>query len=466
MNDSSAVDPCRLMIRAPQRAFEIAAPVEVPLSEIIPTLVLYAEGDDGEDLDESGLEHDGWVLQQLGDEPLDEDETLASLGLCHGETLYLRPRREQLPPVHFDDIVDGVAKGMAERPDRWSPAHTRVLLQVLGLAVLLVGLGVLTGGGRNLFTVLGAAVSAVLMLLSAWAASRAMADLFAATGLAGCATLAMGLAGALIPSGEPGTLFTGAVILTASVTAAGASVLGVAAVAGSIPFFAGLFVVEVLGVLAGLLLMFLPGTSVPDAAALVALLALFTGTYAPQLAFRLSGLRLPALPASPEQLQEEIDPLPARRVLDRTALADRFQTALYASTGAVLTVCAGVLALTQGWIPKTLVVILCLVMLLQSRGLGSAWQRALMVAPAWTALGVLAVALSWGADPLGRLLAVLGLFAATTILAVVSWSLPGRRALPHWGRAAEIIQLILSVALVPLVLAQFGVFGLLRGIGG
>ncbi|WP_017587173.1 type VII secretion integral membrane protein EccD [Nocardiopsis ganjiahuensis] len=466
MNDFSAVDHCRLMIRAPERAFEIAAPVEVPLSEIIPTLVLYAEGDDGEDLDESGLEHDGWVLQQLGDEPLDEDETLSSLGLCHGETLYLRPRRDQLPPVHFDDIVDGVAKGMAERDDLWSPAHTRVLLQVLGLAVLLVGLGVLAGGGRNLFTALGAACSAGLMLLSAWAASRAMADLTAATGLAGCATLAMGLAGALIPTGDPGTLFLGAVVLTASVTAAGASVLGVAAVAGSVPFFTGLFVVEALGVVGGLLLMFLPGTSAPDTAALVALLALFLGTYAPQLAFRLSGLKLPALPSNPQQLQEEIDPLPARRVLDRTALADRFQTALYASSGAVITLCAVVLALTPGWVPKTLVVILSLVMLLQARGLGSAWQRALMVAPPWIGLGTLALGLAWSADPLGRLLAVLGLFAATTVLAVISWSLPGRRALPHWGRAAEIIQLVLCVALVPLVLAQFGVFGLLRGIGG
>ncbi|MDT0331172.1 type VII secretion integral membrane protein EccD [Nocardiopsis lambiniae] len=466
MNESSAADLCRLMIRAPERAFEIAAPVEVPLSEIIPTLVLYAEGDDGEDLDESGLEHDGWVLQQLGDEPLDEDETLSSLGLCHGETLYLRPRREQLPPVHFDDIVDGVATGMSERSDRWQPAHTRILLQVMGLAVLFVGLAVLAGGGRGLFTALGAGVSAALMLLSAWAASRAMTDLTAATGLAGAATLAMGLAGALVPAGDPGTLFSGAVLLTASVTAAGAGVLGVAAVAGSVPFFTGLFVVQAMGVIGGLSLMFLPGTSIPDAAALVAMVALFVGTYAPQLAFRLSGLKLPALPSNPQQLQEEIDPLPAKRVLDRAGLADRFQTALYAATGAVLTVCAIVLALTEGWIPRTLVVILALVMLLQSRGLGSAWQRVLMVAPAWIGLGTLALALGWGSEPLGRLLAVLGLFTTTTILAVVSWSLPGRRALPHWGRAAEIIQSLLCVALIPLVLAQFGVFGLLRGIGG
>lgn len=466
MNDSSLAGLCRLVIRAPQRTFEIAAPVEVPLAEIIPTLVLYAEGDDGEDLDEIGLEHDGWVLQQLGDEPFAEDETLDELGLCHGETLYLRPRREQLPPVHFDDIIDGVATGMAERSDRWQPANTRVLLQILGMAVLFTGLAVLAAGGPGLFTALGAAFSSVLMLLSAWAASRAMSDVTAATGLAGAATLAMALAGVLIPTGDPGTLLTGARLLTASVMAAGAGVLGLAAVAGSVPFFSGLFLFQAMGAVSGLSLLFLPGASLPETAALVGLLALFIGTYAPQLAFRLSGLKLPALPSNTEQLQEEIDPFPAKRVLDRTALADRFQTALYASTGAVLMIGLTILALTPGWVPKTLTVIVALVMLLQARGLDSLGQRVLVVAPAWIGLGVLAVGLAWSAEPLGRLLAVIGLFTTTTILAVISWSLPGQRPLPHWGRAAEIIQSILSIAIIPLVLAQFGVFGLLRGIGG
>lgn len=466
MNDSSAGDPCRLLIRAPERSFEIAAPVEVPLSEIIPTLVLYAEGDDGEDLDEAGLEHDGWVLQQLGDEPLEEDETLSSLGLCHGETLYLRPRRDQLPPVHFDDIVDGVANGIAERPDKWEPTHLRVLLQVLGLVVLLTGLVVMAGAGLVLSTAIGAAASALLMLASAWAASRAMGDLTAAQGLAGTATLAMGLAGACVPTGEPGTTLLGATVLTASLTAAGASVLGVAAVAGAIPFFTGLFIVEALGVIAGLSLMFLPGTSSAEAAALVGTVALFLGTYAPQLAFRLAGLRMPALPANPEQLQEDIDPFPARRVLDRTALADRFQTSLYASTGLVLAVCLTLLSTGEGWVPKTLSVIMCLVMLLQTRGLTSARQRILMTVPPWAGLMVLAVDLAWSSDPVQRLLAVVGLFTVTTVLAVISWSLPGRRAIPHWGRAAEILQSVLAVAIVPLLLALYGVYGLLRGIGG
>ncbi|WP_028649447.1 type VII secretion integral membrane protein EccD [Nocardiopsis sp. CNT312] len=466
MNDPAAADLCRLLVRAPSRSFEIAVPSDVPLSELLPTFVLYAEGDNGEDLDESGLEHDGWVLQQLGDEPFEEDETAGSLGLCHGETLYLRPRRDQLPPIHFDDLTDGVATGMAERGDRWRPAYTRMLLQGLSLAVLVTGLAVLVTGGLGGLTALTAASSAVLMLLSAWAASRAMGDLLASTGLATTAVLYMALAGASVPTGEPGLKLAGAMVLAAAMAAAGASVLGLAAVAGSVPFFAGLFTVEVLTLLGALALMFLPGASVPAVAGLIALIALLLGTFVPQLAFRAAGLRLPPLPANPEQLQEGIDPFPARAVLDRTQLADRFQTALYGAIGAVLTVCLVVLALEPGWVEVSLCVIVSLVVLLQARGATSAWQRAFMVGPAWIGLTALALAFAWTAGPLARSLTLLTLFAVTAVLAIVSWAVPGRRQLPHWGRAAEIIQIVLCVAVFSLVLAGFGVFGALRSIGG
>ncbi|RCV49276.1 type VII secretion integral membrane protein EccD [Marinitenerispora sediminis] len=466
MSDPTATELCRLVIRAPSRSFEIAAPSDVPIAELLPTFVLYAEGDEGEDLDESGLEHDGWVLQQLGDDPIDEDETIRSLGLCHGETLYLRPRRDQLPPIHFDDLVDGVASGMAERPDRWRPAFTRMLLQGLGLGVLLLGLPVLLLGGTGGLTALIGASSAVLMLLAAWAASRAMGDPLAATGLAGAAILYMVLAGAAMPAGEPGTSLLGARILAGSMAGAGATVLGLAAVAGSIPFFLGTLVVQVFGVLYAVCLMFLPSATIAGCAGLVGMLSLLLSTFAPQLAFRISGMRLPPLPANPKQLQEAIDPYPARDVLDRTRLADGYQSALLASTGAVLACCLVLLARTPGWVPITLCVVFALVMLLQTRGLASAWQRMYMVVPPCLGLTTLLLFSVWDADVLARLLTLLGLFAVATSLALVSWTLPGRRPLPHWGRAAEIIQILLAVALLSLVLANLGVFTALRGIGG
>ncbi|MFC3995823.1 type VII secretion integral membrane protein EccD [Nocardiopsis sediminis] len=466
MSDSTAPDLCRLVVRAPDRTFEIAVPSDVPLAELLPTIVLYAEGDSGEDLDEGGLEHDGWVLQQLGSPALEEDGTVQTLGLFDGETLYLRPRRDQLPPIHFDDLIDGVATGMAERSDAWRPTYTRRLLHGLGLFTLFAGFTILAMSGMNGLTALIAAGAAVVLLLGAAAASRAMGDLTAATGLAAAGVLYMGLAGAAIPSGDPGIPLLGARALAACMAGAGATVLGLAAVAGSVPFFAGLIVFEVFGVVSAATLMFAPGLTMTGIAGAASALAILLGTFAPAIGFRISGLKLPPLPNNPQQLQEGIDPHPARDVLDRTALADSYQGAVLAATGAVQAVALLILALGPGWLPATLGVVVALVLLLQSRGLTSAWQKLYLVAPACAGLALIVIAAVADTGTLWRLLALLGVLSVAAALTVLAWNVPGKRLLPHWGRAAEIIQLLAAIAMVCLVLGNLGVFGLLRGIGG
>src|SRR5256885_13295294 len=86
---------CRINIRAPDSRIELAVPTDVPLSDLLPEIIRHA----GAGMPEAGLAHQGWVLQRLGDEPLDEDATLAAAGLHDGDTVYLRARADQLPPV-------------------------------------------------------------------------------------------------------------------------------------------------------------------------------------------------------------------------------------------------------------------------------------------------------------------------------------------------------------------------------
>src|SRR3954470_9204852 len=80
-------DACRLTVVAPSGWIELAVPSDIAIADLLPALVQQA----GEHAAEEGLEHSGWVLQRLGDEPLDEDLTPAALGLLDGDTLYLRP---------------------------------------------------------------------------------------------------------------------------------------------------------------------------------------------------------------------------------------------------------------------------------------------------------------------------------------------------------------------------------------
>ncbi|OEV07168.1 secretion protein snm4, partial [Streptomyces nanshensis] len=173
MSDIQTAGLCRLTVRAPKKSIDLGVPSDVPVADLLPAVLGYG----GEDLDEAGIDHGGWVLQRLGGEPLDEERTLDSYDLRDGETLYLRPRTEALPEVHLDDLVDGIATTMADSPFGWSPKASRRLL--LGLAVLALtgGLVVLAlPGGSSGLRAVCAAVVGMLLVAGAGSASRAVGD--------------------------------------------------------------------------------------------------------------------------------------------------------------------------------------------------------------------------------------------------------------------------------------------------
>ncbi|MCZ4516713.1 type VII secretion integral membrane protein EccD, partial [Streptomyces sp. ActVer] len=58
------------------------------------------------------------------------------------------------------------------------------------------------------------------------------------------------------------------------------------------------------------------------------------------------------------------------------------------------------------------------------------------------------------------------LLAAAAALVIAAWTVPGRRVLPYWGRAAELAHTGFAVALLPFALWAAGLFGWLRGLFG
>ena len=145
-------DLCRLTLCGPTASAELAVPAHVPLIDLLPALV----GHLGDGLADAGLEHGGWVLQRLGDPPLREELSVAALGLRDGDVVHLRPRADQLPPLDFDDLIDGIATGISARPDRWQPDMSRRLLAGLlavplaaGIALLASHLGAALGSARG-----------------------------------------------------------------------------------------------------------------------------------------------------------------------------------------------------------------------------------------------------------------------------------------------------------------------------
>ncbi|MGW2250923.1 type VII secretion integral membrane protein EccD [Kitasatospora sp. NPDC001660] len=460
MSSSAVAGLCRLRFHAPEAVFELAVPADVPLADLLPAIIGHA----GPGLAETGLEHGGWVLQRLGEEPLDEEQSVEALKLHDGDALYLRARHEALPPVHFDDLVDGVATGMRERGDTWRPALTRRLALALALAALAAGWIVLALPGPAAPREAAAAGVAVLLLLGAASASRAMADAGAGTALGAAAVPYLGLAALLLPAGPGGDDLLGARVLAASSAAAGAAVLSLAAVGAAAPLFIGLVLVAALGVLAGALLLF--GLAADQLVALVSVFAVLVGSFVPSVAFRLSGLRLPMLPRNAEELQENIDPVPATAVLPRALVADDYLMALYTAIGTVCAACLTVLPFTGGWAGPAEAGALALLLVLHARAIGSIRQRLVLLLPGVYGAAVLLTRFTTDASPSEHLALLGALVALTAALLVAAWTVPGRRLLPYWGRIADLLHTLTALALLPLALQACGLYHSLRALGG
>ncbi|MGK3941411.1 type VII secretion integral membrane protein EccD [Streptomyces caeruleatus] len=470
MTDHQVAELCHLTVRGPARTIDLAVPADVPVADLLPTLLRYAGEGREDDPEEAGLDHGGWVLQRLGERPLDEEGTLKSLDLKDGEVLHLRPHDAALPEVRLDDLVDGIANVTRDRLHGWTPEAGRRLLLTLAVAALVLGLGVLAWpGGAATVRVTAAGVSGLLLLAGAASASRAVGDRVAGAALGFMAGPFLALAGFLVPGGDLGSphgqQVVGARLLAAGAAGAGGAVLALAVAAVAAPLFLATALVWVCAALAGAAIGVF-GLSVDGTAASVAALAVLFGGFVPALAFRLAGMRMPALPGSAQQLQEGIEPYRGRDVAIRTELASGWMTALYGATGAVGAGCLAALALRPN-LPEALTAgVLSLLLLLHGRGMVNVPQRMALVLPGVLGAGLLVVTAAGAVGAGQRPLLLAALLALTAVLAIASWTVPGRRLLPYWGRAAELLHYGLAVAVLPLTLWTLGVFGTLRAISG
>ena len=112
MSEASIGEVRRLVVVGPTSRVDLSVPVHVQVGALLTTLLRSI----GADSTGQGPETGGWVLQRLGDLPLDEESTTEDLDLVDGDVLHLRPRSEQFPPVNFDDLVRGSATATRPTP--------------------------------------------------------------------------------------------------------------------------------------------------------------------------------------------------------------------------------------------------------------------------------------------------------------------------------------------------------------
>jgi type VII secretion integral membrane protein EccD len=448
---------CRVVLVTPSGPVDMALPTGVAICDLLPTLVHHVKGG----RPNAG---DDWVLQRLGEPPLEEASTPAELGVRDGELLHLRPRDDALPVVHFDDLVDGVAAGMRRRRDRWRDWMTRrALLAASGLA-LLVGLAVLALDGPAGARAAAAGGVAVALVVGGAIAARAFGDHAAAALLGAGAVPYAGLAGALAVTAPLPPSLAAANVVGAG-AAAGLAAVAAAAVGGVARPGLGAVTAATAALACGGLLA-ATGLTAWQAGAVMAASAVTAGTVIPTVAFWLAKLRLPALPTGPDDLAADVEPYAVGQLLDRAAAADRYMTAMFATAGTVTAAGLALLAPAGGATQTVLTLAVCGVLLLRARSMAGAWQRLSALVPALAGLGLLVVHYASGPAWLVRLYWLVVVLGAAGVAMALARVLPGRRLLPYWGRAGDIAEYIVAIAIVPLTLAALGVLGWARSLAG
>jgi type VII secretion integral membrane protein EccD len=443
----------RLTVASARRRIDVALPDGVPLAELLPELLQRA----GDGLADSGEEHGGWVLRRVDGTGLVATESLAAAGVRDGEILHLVPAREQWPEMEYDDVVEAIAAGARGLGAPWSGDATRIAAVVAaGFAVALATLSPAVGdlGSRALVIAAGLLIAGVL-------AARAYEE-----PLLGVALSAYALPLAAV--GGPHLLDAGDVD-AARLLVAGAA-LALWSVAAAVAVGHGLWIF-VAGATAGLLgsaaAFAGAGTGAAPAAALLLVAVVVGSTGAPLLAVRLGRLPLPvvSLPAAVTPPAGAADaaalaPRPPSRLLAAVARSDEMLTGMLAGFG-LAAVGAGWVLRDAGVSGLVLIGVAGVAMLLRARAFVTVRQRVPLLA---SGVAVLAVPLAsgWRTGEVGSL--VLGGVAVVT--AAAGGYFRRHAPSPYLGRAADIVDTLCLVSVIPVAAAVLGLYGRMRGLVG
>ncbi|MEU4691761.1 type VII secretion integral membrane protein EccD [Actinoplanes sp. NPDC023714] len=448
----------RVTISAPQRRVDVSLPERVPLAELLPDVLRHA----GEDLADQGENHCGWVLRRADGMALATGQGLETQGVRDGEVLHLVPARDEWPEVEYDDVAEAIAEGARRRGGIWTPAATRTASLVaagvplaLGLlALFLAGPG---HGGAGL-------IAAALLLLGGAIAARGYGSAPAGTALGGYALVYAFAGGAGLAAAFPAPGWNP---LAGSVALLVASVLGALGIAAGMRIFAAGATAGLLGALTALLA---AGTS-PAAAAATLISVLVCGLGAlPVLAVRLSRMPLPPLarpsrgPGRPDSTDgEPPDRAAVHAAVDR---ADELLTGLMLGHALAAGVALALLAFEGTLSARILIAVCATALILRARVFVTGRLRIpLLVAGlgGLAALGAdLLISTPWDAGLLPGLTAVVLLIAAVTVIPGTTYE--HRRPSPYLSQAADLLEGVAVIAVIPMACAVAGLYTALSGL--
>ncbi|MGP4113361.1 type VII secretion integral membrane protein EccD [Streptomyces sp. 4N509B] len=447
----------RVGVAGPRGRVDLAVPAAVPLATLLPTLLRQAGEDPGPD---GGTRHGAWVLRRADGIRLEAAGSLADQGVAEGDLLFLGHGSDDATPPVYDDVVEVIAEHGVRHA--WSATATRYGAAALATIALLAGTATLALAPGTLPGWLGLA-TAVLVLWAGVLMARGFGDAHAGTFAGALAALpaSVGVVRLLGVEGDgPGAAHL--LLVCAVVAVIGG--LGPVLVGGGDGVFAALVVAAVLGAVGALLCTVWRDVSPTEAASVAAPLALALTTLWPTLALRLARLPAPQVAATSEDLERLPSQLAHERLTARVAAARRLLGGLLLGSHAVAAVATVLLlASTELW-ASTLAGVLTLLTLLRARLFRETTQTVTAVVTALVAAGGAAVVTVL--DRASQAVPLLGLTLPVTltvalVAGTVAVAARRHRLNPRLARAMDVLETTLLLAVVPLVLAVWEVYGAL-----
>ncbi|MFF5987029.1 type VII secretion integral membrane protein EccD [Prauserella flavalba] len=453
----------RVTIDAPARRIDLALPERSPVAEILPGLLRRA----GESLPDDGVTEGGWLLRRGDGTALELGRSLGTYGIRDGEVLHLVSRRLHWPELEYDDLADTIAKGAGRTGRPWGPAHTRAAGLLTGAFAALLALLAVVRAGPPWSTPAWAALGFCALLLAAGTVlARALGDAGAGAVVAALA-LPFGFSGGalLLAGGPPPAGFGAPHVLAGSSALLVASALGYLGVVERAEVFIGGVTAGLLGALASWLAT-LDSLDGVDGAAVAAVVVLLFSPLLGPLTIRLGRVPMPVLPRSTADLVRD-DPQPPRHAVYAAVLrADQLLTGMIGGATTVAVLCLFLVASEASTSVIVLLSVLAVGFCLRARIYPALRQRAPLLLTGVASAGALAVGPVM-ADAGGLLAITAPVLLAVGALAVAAGLGHSRRPpSPFFGRAAELLEVAIVLACVPVLCAVLGLYGLVRGLGG
>ncbi|TDD61784.1 type VII secretion integral membrane protein EccD [Kribbella antibiotica] len=449
----------RVTIDTPERRLDLALPEQATVAEVLPGLLTRA----GEDLADEG----GWTLRRIDGTELGLGRTVGAHRVRDGEILYLVPRETDWPELEYDDLVDAVASGSRRLGAAWGPWYTRAAgltgatVAILTACFTILRTGSPWSGPAVRMLLLASLLAAIGVLLA-----RVAGDSGAGVVVGGLSLPTAFIGGALLFAGEESWPTLGAPQILAGSAAlllAGACCL-VGVVDGAALFATGA-ALGVIGILSGW-----TGTAESldgaDVAAITAVALVAISPLFGSLAIRLGRVPMPILPRTTADLVRD-DPQPPRtHVYGAVVRADDLLTGILTATGVVLVICEILLVAAGGRSATIATMLIAAACLIRARLYPIVKQRL-----TWLAAGLAAVvALLIGclgaglADPVPTVIPVTLLLACGSVVLGLRYA--RRPPNPYLSRAAELLEIVIMLTLVPVACGILGLYGVLRGWGG